>query len=316
MPLRCILLAVCFACLALAADDIASVAQDPHLLAAYVNAHPQVDLAPLRIALGVNDSEVFLPPCEEAGECHAEVTEVPGTKPAQAILWVSHKTSGFAFWMHYRKDAAGTWRFLTAVDVNVKYFVPEHRRTTVFGRPFFITVEQGMSGTGLSTKVECWYDLTLPLSRPVFTFTSEANHTGWPILLAHMIKATATPVKHGSVERIRVDYTVEFQVEPEDNTRPPLELGGGRATAYYVRLKSGDFRFSVSTAPKADFDSVFEIRRDDQWMTNEQFLKFDIVSLRRIASVPRSPEGEWLASFLKQCRDTPEKAELLKLLQR
>ena len=52
MLLRFAVLAVCLSGNALAADDIKSVAQDPHLLAEYINTHPEVDLAPLRTLNG------------------------------------------------------------------------------------------------------------------------------------------------------------------------------------------------------------------------------------------------------------------------
>ncbi len=309
--LRCVALMVLAWACARATDDIAAAARDPHSLAEYINSHVRIDFSSLDTAMGLKDSELALPACSD-GQCHAEAIDVAGAKPEQTILWVSD-ASNTAFWLRFRKDESGTWRNLSTSGVRVK-FVAEHQLISAFGKPFLVITEGGLAGKGLSTNVGKWFDLTLSRMQPVFTFTSEGTRQWGTQGLVHMVRNSAIAVP-GASEQIRVEHTVHFQADAVDSTRSPLELGHGAATAYYVRQKSGEFKMmpSLSSVPKSVLDSVFDIQNPD--MTNEQFLQFDIVGLRRIASVPRSPAGQWLASFLKECKQTPEKTELLRLLQ-
>jgi hypothetical protein len=65
VTVRGVILAVCLACLAQAANDMASVARNPYLLVEYINSHPQLEPAALWNVLGVNDSALFFPPYGE-----------------------------------------------------------------------------------------------------------------------------------------------------------------------------------------------------------------------------------------------------------
>jgi hypothetical protein len=297
---------------ATAADDIGVAAREPHSLAEYINSHKHIDFESLSTALNLKDSELALPACQD-GQCKAEAIDVPGAKPDQTILWVSD-ASNAAFWLRFRKDESGAWRNLSTSGVRVK-FVGEHQLIPAFGKQFLVLSEGGLAGKGLITNVAKWFDLTLPRMQPVFTYTSDGTHAWGTLGLVHMVRNSAIAVPGGTSEQIRLELTVHFQADPVDTTRSPIELGRGTATAYYVRQKTGEFKLapSLSSAPKSVLDSMFDIQNPA--ITNEQFLQFDIVGLRRIASAPRSPAGQWLASFLKECKQTPEKTELLELLQ-
>jgi hypothetical protein len=265
----------------------ASTARDPQRLADYINTQRRVDFELLRKALGIHDDGIFLPPCDD-GDCHAEVIPVPGAKPEQTILWASHTTSNFAFWLRYGKNASGAWRFLGASAVNVKYFEPEHKLTTVFGRPFFIVVEQGIAGTGVSSRRESWFDLTLPRTDPVLAFTRQGDETIWPSPVDHEVEATASPSKRAGNEEIKLDLSARFQ-SGSLNT----ELCHATATAWYVRRKNGEFKLDpvLSTVPESILKFVFDIQDD-----------------------PPRPDAETLRSFLQTCKDMPDKSELLRLL--
>ena len=54
----------------------------------------------------------------------------------------------------------------------VKYFRPEHRVTRFGGKPFLIVTGQGISGSGISSKIESWIDLTREEFEPVLNFMS------------------------------------------------------------------------------------------------------------------------------------------------
>jgi hypothetical protein len=312
--MRYALLTLCFACAALATDEIVSTAQDPHLLAAYINTHPEVDLTPLRAYLGVNDYGV-LQPCEPH-KCHGEVTDVPGVKPLQAILWIADSFNQYAFWIRYHKDAADAWRLLSAHLVNGKYIMPEYKLSRKFGRPFLVVDGLGTGGTGMETTRESWFDLSLPRSQPVLSYTTQGFAApGCDQCFIHGVEAIASEVQKNGVAQIRIERTASFETQPWDNSQKPLDLGSRTATAVYFRATTGKFTLSpsLSTATKRVLDTLFDIP-DEDWMTNKQFLRFDIANLRRIAATPQSPEAKWLAEFLKTCKTSPQKSEILRLL--
>jgi hypothetical protein len=300
VPLRVALLAACLSILALAADDITSVAQDPALLTQYVETHGKVDFAPLERALRVANPEISLPRCD-SDDCHAELVAVPGTKPEQVIVWVSERLHQTAFWLRYESDKSGEWRAPVAHTVVGKYFDPDFRLTPVSGRPFFVAVGLGVSGTGLSTKVESWFDLSLERTEPVFTFISEGDHSATcSLCFVETVKATATTARKDDSEQVRVTSTVAFETDTGES------LGRRTVTSVYVRQKSGEYKLAPaqSGAPIPDIGTI----------TNEQFLRFDMANLRKLAAEPQSPAAQWLKSFLETCKDTPDKSELLRLL--
>lgn len=299
MLLRIVVLAAICAVFGSAEDDIISAAKDPGRLAEYINANRQIDFGALQKGLGVSDDGVFLPPCDE-GDCRAELIAVSGVKPEESIVWVSHTSARFAFWLRYRKNGSGAWQFPGASAVNVKYFEPEHKLATVFGRPFFIVVEQGLAGAGISTMYETWFDLTLPRADPVFAFTREGDETIWPSALRHDVHAAASPLKRAGNEEIKLDLSMHFQREEQDSAGRPMKPCGATATAYYVRRGNGEFTLdpALSSVPEPVLKYVFDIQ--------------DTISAS--ASNPQSPAAKWLSLFLQTCKDMPDKSEVLRLL--
>ena len=345
MVFRCVVLSFLLAGCVLAADDAASLAQDPYHLAQFINSHPRVDLTTVRVALRMDDPAVLGQSCEE-GDCHAEVIEVTGSKPAQVILWNSYKLRKTAFWLRYQREPGAPWGFVSGNRVTGRIFDPERRLVTAFGKQFFVVTGLGLAGAGLSSKVESWFDLSLPRSQAVLAFTSEGNRIGPAPYLVHGVNASASVVQRGASQVIRVEYAASFGTDSNEGRQPALRLADSHATADYVPQPDGRFKpdprasqefarnghaasggaergsTSVDAAAggqrasvtKSVIDSVFDIQEDDR-VTNEAFLKFELAELRIIASAHGSPAAQWLASFLQVCKDSPEKKELLRLLQ-
>ena len=338
MLLRCSLLVLCFSGCILADDAIAAVAQEPYLLAKFINAHPRLDLVPLRVALRTDDPAPFAQPCEN-GNCHAEV-EAAGARSDQAIVWIVYKQEHTASWLRYQKDSFSTWRFVSANRAIGKSFDPEHGAIVAADKPFFVVTALGASGAGTLSKVETWYDLSTPGTNAVLTFTKEGTKDeggkvpGCATCYVKRVKAFATAARIETakpeaakpdpaiadgwkLEVARPEAPLQFRVEETVSFETPaFQLGSVTAIAVYTPQSTGPFRVNpaLSGVPKATLDSLFEIPlRDD--LSGEQFLKLDIVGLRRIAAEHTSPAAQWLAAFLKACKDTPEKKELAGLLQ-
>jgi hypothetical protein len=151
------------------ADEISTAVASPYRLAKYVETHANFDWDPIWKALGLREQGAFLPRCEEEQEgvapCSSELISV--MDPRQVIVVLEHRDSRFEVILRYQSVGAGVWRFSGAFSPFVKYFHPEHRLTRFGAKPFLIVTGQGQAGTGLSSKVESWIDLTVEGSRPV-----------------------------------------------------------------------------------------------------------------------------------------------------
>lgn len=119
----------------------------------------------------------------------------------------------------------------------------------VFGRPFFIVVGQGLAGTGISTKYETWFDLTLSRTDPVFAFTREGDETIWPSPLEHEVLAAASPLKRAGNEEIKLDLAVRFQREARNSA----------GAAYYVRRGSGEITLDPALSPVPDKSELLRL---------------------------------------------------------
>jgi hypothetical protein len=109
---------------------------------------------PLWQALGIKDESVFLPACEEdfkgVPPCSSEVITI--TEPPQVILLLEHRESSFQVFLRYENVGSSQWRVSGAYAPNVKYFRPEHRILRFGAKPFLVITEQGISGSGVSSK--------------------------------------------------------------------------------------------------------------------------------------------------------------------
>jgi hypothetical protein len=77
--------------------------------------------------------------------------------------------------LRYEKTAGVGWRFIGGYCPSVKYFHPEHRIVELGSKPFLVVTGQGYAGTGVSSQVESWIDLSARKFDPILNFTSEAG---------------------------------------------------------------------------------------------------------------------------------------------
>jgi hypothetical protein len=83
----------------------------------------------------------------------------------------------------------------------------------------------------------------------------------------------------------------------------------------YIRSSSGAFELDPkrSTIEKKDIDALYEAVDFD---ANHDVLRWDLRSLRLVASGPASIEKEWLREFLSKSKPTAECRELEALLKK
>jgi hypothetical protein len=296
------------------AEDIAAAAESPYKLAKYVDTHDDFDARALWKALNIKDQDIFLPGCQgdrrQPAQCSSELITV--VDPLQVIVLLEDKYSEFQVYLRYRSTGARSWRFAGAYAPFVKYFHPEHRMTRLGLKPFLVVAGQGAAGTGVTSKVEDWFDLTRPAFQPVLRFTAEATSTPAPIGIARSIRSSVVSRTTQPVERITVVLTVEFAyVEGLDQRIP---IGSRRDKIVYVRSGSGDFEMDrkLSTASAQEVRGFYENMEYE--FSDEVLLKFNFKGLAEVAKGKDKRSIAWLTSFLERCPDSEEARKLKALL--
>jgi hypothetical protein len=280
------LLVMMFCGLPVLADnaEIGALAASPYELAKFVETHANFDWKPLWRALNMKDEELFLPVCDEAFRgvpaCSSEIINVADRR--QLILVLEHRSSQFAVFLRYRSVGTDVWQFSGAYQPFVKYFPPEHRLTRFGAKPFLVVTGQGNAGTGVSSKIESWMDLTREGLAPVLAFTSEGHYSPLPEGIWRSSGGSVVAMDTEPVERITVAFHIEFEAVISADER--LRIGERRDRIVYDRARDGTFKANrqLSTATEeqvADFYEDFEY--DD--FSDTEFLNFNLKGLSALA---------------------------------
>jgi len=308
-----LLLMVCLAARADVAEDLVAAARSPYELARFVESHTDFDWAPLWKALGIEDADVFLLVCEDTGNgivpCSAELITV--VEPFQLIL-ILRESHGFQVFLRYLRADANGWHFAGAYAPRMKYFEPEHRLVRLRTKPFLTVTSQGFTGTGVSSKIENWIDLTGQNFKPVLQFTSEGHYSP-SNGIGRTVSGQLVSFEQDPVEAIRVARSIEFEAY-EDGDEGTL-IGGCSDEAVYTRGSRGDFELDpeLSSVSAEDIETFYENLLSDY--TDADFLEFNFEGLKEVATGDDDKAREWLSNFLTCCRDTDEAKELKALLE-
>jgi hypothetical protein len=291
------------------AEDLAKAARSPEELVRFVETHGTFEWAPLWKTLGIKSDDVFLPNCEETGrgiaDCSAELTTV--VEPFQVIVILTHNLSHFQAYLRYRRLSANRWTFAGAHSPYVKYFAPEHRIVRLGAKPFLAITEQGNAGTGLTSTVEQWIDLTRDNFKPVFSYTRDGHNQPYPGGLGRSVQGFVVSFEESPSERITVVYNIDFRTYGREND---ILVCRREDTAVYVRAVKNAFvldpNLSSTTA-----DEIGKFYEDlASGYTDEEFLKFNFEGLKKVLSENDAKAREWLWDFLSCCPNSPEAKQL------
>jgi hypothetical protein len=293
-------------------EDLAKAAKSPYEIARFVDTHVIFDWEPLWKALGIPKDQVLIQPCGTMGgprrDCSEELVTV--LDPFQVILILRMDLFSQEVYLRFFRqsgpDSAGPWRFGGSYNPPAKYFAPRHRLLRFGKRPFLLVTGQGISGSDWSSEVEDWMDLSSPKFEPVFSLTTQGHYSGLPDRVGLETNATVVAMETDPVERLEVAYDVRFTHNRE-------VFANRSDAAVYVR-HGGSFSFDAarSKTAEADIENLYNI--GDDHPSNEEYLRYLLVDLRKIATGPKSELKDWLERFLKVCGDTVEKRELQALL--
>lgn len=306
------LLLIANAAVLVRSQELASIAASPYALARYVETHHDFDWQPLWQALGIKDQEAFLPPCEEnfsgVAPCSSELITV--LDPLQMIVLLEHRASGFQVYVRYESAGTGRWRIAGAYSPFVKYFEPEHHMIRFGTKPFLIVTGQGYAGTGISSKIESWIDLSGKGMEPVLSFTSEGYDFPAPDGIAREVHGFVTALATEPVEQVTVSVSIEFH--ELQNGDPRIALGRRSDTIVYRRSRT-KFKLVAehSTATAQEIEKFYDLGSE---VTSAEFLRFHREGLIALAKGEDEEARSWLARFLNRCPDAPEVRELKLLL--
>ncbi|HYA17074.1 MAG TPA: hypothetical protein VEF06_06390 [Bryobacteraceae bacterium] len=235
--------------------------------------------------------------------------------PAQAILLVQQADVRGDFFVRFIGQG-DQWSFGGSYLAPLKYYPSRHGMMRVSEKPFMKVSEQGISGTGLASEIEEWFDLTLPDFEPVFSFPVQGHQYLVPSDIGRAITGFAMEDRRSPVETIIADLTVRFSFGGTD-------IGQMESTGIYER-PPGERRFSLRKAlidgygPTAtpigtsDFENLADL---DRGPANERILTYTFSRLKEIASGNDAEAKEAIRAFLEECQDTPEKRELEEVLK-
>jgi len=180
--------------------------------------------------------------------------------------------------------------------------------------PAFLRISsQGNRGSGLSSELEEWIDLSQPDFRPVFSFHPQGHEDRLGSGINRDIHATASPRIVGGIETISVQLEIGYSVLDTN-----VDRANYRAT-YERKPRQKDFTLrdvksglvGSSTIPNKEFEQLVDL---DSGPTNEQLLIYAMPGLKTLASGRNEEAKDELSRVLAQCKDTLEKRALLDLL--
>jgi hypothetical protein len=232
--------------------------------------------------------------------------------PDQAIVRLRYIPGLFNTYLRFVSGGVGSWRFAGAFAPDVKYFEPRHGLIRFGDKPFLLVTGQGYSGSGLSTELQSWLDLSRSGMEPVFQFTSAGHLSLNGVGVSRDVTGTLISLETGP-ERITIVRAVRFTAYEEDGE---ISLGSVRGTSVYTRRPDGNFQFESagSSMTKKEVDELYE--DFDSGLSNEAFLRYDFDNLKKLAAGKEGPERRWLRKFLAKCGDVPEKPTIVSLLSK
>ncbi len=297
-------------------EDLAQAAKSPYDIARFVDTHPTFDWAPLWKALGINENLVQLQSCGEGQECSEELITI---LPFQVIVLLRGGNSHWEeVYLRFRRpggpELPGPWSFAGCYSNVLRQYEPKHELIRFGSKPFLlISGTQQDAGVGWRGVEQAWFDLTTAKLEPVFDLLIEGANSGQPDRIGLHSRATIVSLESKPVERIKVTYYVDF-VYPfptVDN-----DLGSRSAGAVYTR-RGGRFVFdaALSKTSEVEINKLYNFY-PEQGPSNEDFLRYLLPQLKKVASGANADRKAWLKGFLANCKDTPEKREVQDLLAR
>ena len=282
------------------------------LMAWFLATHGQFDWAPLWKALGWKPE--LDRPCGEAGSedrCPAELIFL--LQPEQAIVVIHADFSSHDVYLRYLRRADGKWRFSGGFEAPLFYYPRRHEVVRSSGGQFLRIARQGMRGTGMSSEVEEWFDMSLPEFKPVLSVVSRGHH----IMpgrdeISRDFSARVFP----SGKELHVDLQIElFAMEGYSRHQLGALSGGAvfrRASGNVYQSQEANILGYPKTISGEDFERLTDV---DEGPGDEEWIRLGLAGLKEIARGEECAAKAWLRRIAARLKATPAVLELRKLLR-
>jgi hypothetical protein len=265
--------------------------------------------------LGRTDAAPEFPHCGDPrySPCSTELISVP--KPPQVILLLQNEWHSPDFYLRFMK-LGDAWQFAGYYIAPLKYYPRRHEMIRPGGKPFLEVSVQGEGGTGLTSEIAEWFDLSLPSFDPVFSFPVRGSRSMELLKFNREVFGSASEDRTSGMDAIRLGLMVRFALGRN-------HLGELSFTGTYERLP-GKTTYTLSKAslsrgvgsstpiPNREFERMTQMERGP---SIERLVSYVLPGLKELAAGSDVEAKQDLRAFLEECRDIPEKRELLALLR-
>jgi len=306
-----------------ASNQRRSTSISPYEIKQYIEKHrtdEYVSLADYWNRLGI-DVEAW----EKYGTCEAALFEITlGRGNETDVMLRLYDPSGWSMggtrYLFFKPIATARrpeWQFLGYLDFeDQRYAVPDHSIITSGSEHWFVLTIQAGRGSGYSLYYDYWYEINNDRLRLVLSYPS-GKFRSWiesvPVLEASSEIISAT------TESDRVTVVIEFTASyvryGDAKHDRSAELWAKTQRAVFVR-RSEEERFRPDTTRSElamkELDAIY----DGEGPSNSEILRYNVRHLERIAAGADEGAKEWLRAYLAECKNTPEREHLLRVLGR
>jgi hypothetical protein len=282
---------------------------EPRTIEEFIMANPKMNLTGLWDRFHLKEGDRQLGFCNK---CEAEmfVHELDGLGDGEEVLLRVGDDYGdrWMFLVFTWDTQTYDWRFVGVINVFDRYNAPDHSVVVSRGRPYLVISELGAYGSGLGLYQRNVYQVGKDGLRQVFSFLGKGSLSGVlgyePGLSfdTHVISFRARP--NGTVVT-EVEYTLEYCYGdlPILAKRKRLTLTGGS-------------RYGAPLTRSAPERMDYESQSTDflTSMTGDDFLKYNLPELKKLATQGTRDQKSWLRNYLKTCENSKAKRHLLAAL--
>lgn len=289
----------------------------PFDLAQLIDSGSRIDWAPIWKDIGAPGTppdDLPLPHCGDPDYSPCSVEIIGAQNPSQFILLVQQDEVQGDFFLRFLRQDDG-WKFAGFYIAPLKYYPSRHAIIRFGDKTFLKVSSQGISGTGVASKIEDWFDLTLADFYPVFSFMPQGHNFWIPADVGRDIQGFARPDRGTDVETINLTLLIRFSLEGSD-------LGRVEFTGIYERPR-GQSKFALRRAGIGSIGSWvqmpieikdFESLTDLEISSDDMLLAYNMPGLREVARGKEMELKRKLRELLDRCKHTPQKNEIMKLL--
>ena len=213
-------------------------------------------------------------------------------------------------------DDHGTeWKLLGHIDLeDQRYSIPEHRVISSGESRWLVLRALTGRGSGYGLYLDQWYEFTDGGIRIVLKYPSKkilARTKPLPILEAESKIISA--ITESGTTKVAVEFSASYVLFDNGQADQKTNLWNKKQKSVFIqKAESEEFKFvpKESELSEEELNTVY----NGEGPSNSEILRYNYRDLEKIALGKDETIHEWLRLYLKECKDTQEKENLLKVL--